>query len=231
MDRYSASMPISWIMPTALVAPTLHPESLAHRSHLPFLVAPTRSTYLQLTNMDASSERPTMAGGTIHGNQHMMEGFHNSLLANGNTMEWPFIQRPPLGGEYVPRTCHALLFTTFLTFPSSRGQLDDGLTNQHMCVSVTNTPEWKPQSCSPIPVPIPFNSTLSHVATAQPTNNGFSYVVHYVGLSIKGELLYSQQYTDNNGLDFFTQDNLSGSLTFVGEPLVSYLLLYSTYRG
>ncbi|ATZ56336.1 hypothetical protein BCIN_13g01770 [Botrytis cinerea B05.10] len=90
-----------------------------------------------------------------------------------------------------------------------------------VCSTVTNTPEWKPQSCSPIPVPIPFNSTLSHVATAQPTNNGFSYVVHYVGLSIKGELLYSQQYTDNNGLDFFTQDNLSGSLTFVGEPLIT----------
>lgn len=220
-------------MPTVLVAPTLHPESLAHRLHLPFLVAPTRSTYLQLTNMDAPSERSTTAGGTIHGNQHMMEGFRNSLLANGNTMECPFIRRPTFWGKYVPRTYHVLLFATFIRFPSSRGQLDDEFTNQRVfvCVSVTDTPEWKPQRCSPIPVPIPFNSTLSHVATAQPTNNGFSYVVHYVGLSIKGELLYSQQYTDNNGSDFFTQDNLSGSLTFVGEPLVSYLLLYSTYRG
>ncbi|TGO13831.1 hypothetical protein BTUL_0062g00040 [Botrytis tulipae] len=67
-----------------------------------------------------------------------------------------------------------------------------------------------------------FASKLSHISTAQPTNNGLSSVVHYVGLSSAGDLLYAKQWSKSDGTSYFTQQKLGGILVFVGEPLIKF---------
>jgi hypothetical protein len=73
-----------------------------------------------------------------------------------------------------------------------------------------------------------FSSTLSHVAERQPIDYAKGNVIHYVGLNSDGLLLYTRQWeTDDSGANPVTsQDDLSGSLTFIGEPLVSHSFLY-----
>jgi hypothetical protein len=73
-----------------------------------------------------------------------------------------------------------------------------------------------------------FSSTLSHVAERGPIDYAKGNVIHYVGLTSEGLLLYTRQWeTDNPGGNPAThQDDLSGSFTFVGEPLVSRSFIY-----
>ncbi|TGO49370.1 hypothetical protein BCON_0212g00160 [Botryotinia convoluta] len=78
-----------------------------------------------------------------------------------------------------------------------------------------------PPSCRNFFTKPAFASELSHISTAQPINNGLSSVVHYVGPSSAGDLLYAKQWSKSDGTSYFTQQKLGGKLIFVGEPLIT----------
>ncbi|KAF7879884.1 uncharacterized protein EAF02_007521 [Botrytis sinoallii] len=90
-----------------------------------------------------------------------------------------------------------------------------------VCYSYSSYFRDIPPSCRNLITKPAFASELSHISTAQPTNNGLSSVVHYVGLSSAGDLLYAKQWSKSDGTSYFTQQKLGGTLTFVGEPFIT----------
>ncbi|KAF7936697.1 uncharacterized protein EAE97_008063 [Botrytis byssoidea] len=90
-----------------------------------------------------------------------------------------------------------------------------------VCYSYSSSFRDTPPSCRNFVTKPAFASELSHISTAQATNNGISSVVHYVGLSSAGDLLYAKQWSKSDGTSYFTQQKLGGTLVFVGEPLIT----------
>ncbi|THV48076.1 hypothetical protein BGAL_0269g00020 [Botrytis galanthina] len=90
-----------------------------------------------------------------------------------------------------------------------------------VCYSYSSYFRDFPPSCRNFVTKPAFASELSHISTAQTTNNGLSWVVHYVGLSSAGDLLYAKQWSKSDGTSYFTQTKLGGTVVFIGEPLIT----------
>ncbi|KAF5874042.1 uncharacterized protein Bfra_004048 [Botrytis fragariae] len=90
-----------------------------------------------------------------------------------------------------------------------------------VCYSYSSSFRDTPPSCRNFFTKHAFASDLSHISTAQPTNNGISSAVHYVGLYSAGDLLYAKQWSKSEGTSYFIQQKLGGTLIFAGEPLIT----------
>ncbi|KAA8572230.1 hypothetical protein EYC84_002134 [Monilinia fructicola] len=171
-------------------------------------------------------------------------GLDASLASNSYRTSTPKKATERIATSIAPALCNYLWIHTYITDPDGivwrrtygaveYGWTDDWITfippqkpSGEVCFSLTSSTRYAPSQCQRFNAPFltQFSSTLSQITT-QTTDTRLSLVVHYLGISSDGKLLLNRQWSKNDGSNYLTQNNLSGSLKFVGEPLVSNCLI------